>query len=182
MKRLTFAASLGLLAAAPAHAQGWQFLPAAEPGYEARPTFAFMTGAQDYDDGDSDAIYGMELGLACPTLKPPQGRIRQQISLSRYDEGGLETTSLEINPHYLIDIQPGLAVGFGPGLGYVWADARRGSDSVLAFQGGTSLHYRTGPLFFGAEARYQITQDADFGRGGGDLDNFRVTAKFGAAF
>ena len=182
MNRLAPIAALGLVAAMPAQAQDWQLLPAIGSDYKAQPTFALTAGTQDYDDGDSGGVYGVELGLACPTLKPPQGRIRQQISLTRYDEDGLETTSLEVNPHYMVDLASNLAVGFGPGLGYVQADTSVGDDGVFALQAGTSLHYRTGPLFLGAEARYQWTQSADFGGGSHDMDNIRLQGKVGVAF
>lgn len=182
MKRLTPLAALGLVAAMPAQAQDWQFFPAAGSDYQAAPTFALTAGTQDYVDVDSGGVYGMELGLACPTLKPPQGQIRQQISLTRYDEDGVETTSLEVNPHYLVNLGGNWAIGLGPGLGYVQADTPAGDDSVFALQAGTSLHYRSGPLFLGAEARYQWTQSADLGGGSADMDNIRLQGKVGAAF
>ena len=185
LRALTLPAlALTMAAPAPAAADGWTFLPAAGEDYRAEPTLAALGGYQDPDIGGVDAggAYGVELALSCPTLAPPRGRIRQQISLTRFDNDGLELTSFELNPHYLVDLGSGLAVGAGPGLGYVAADAGGESDGVLALQAGASLHYRQGPLFLGAEARYQWTQEADFGAVERDVDNSRVLAKAGWSF
>jgi hypothetical protein len=187
MGKCTTALMLGsamLAASAPAMAAGWGFLPAANPGYEADATLAVMGGMQDPDvDGvDADAAYGIELSLSCPTLKPPRGEIRQQISVTGFDNDGLEMTSFELNPHYLVPLAENLDLGVGPGLGYVMAEGGRHDDGVFALQAGASLHYRSGPLFLGAEARYQFTQEAEFGRRDEDLNNYRLLGKAGVNF
>ena len=187
MYKHTIALAIGgalLAGSAPALAEGWQFLPAAKPGYEADATLAVMGGVQDPDVGDvdADAAYGLELSLSCPTLKPPQGEIRQQISITGFDSDGLEMTSIELNPHYLMPLAENLDLGVGPGIGYVMAEAGRWDDDVLALQAGASLHYRSGPLFLGAEARYQFTQEADIGRRDQDLNNYRLLGKAGVNF
>ena len=178
------ALALTVAAPLPAAADGWTVLPATGSDYEAAPTVALLGGFQDpaVDGVDADGAYGVEVGLSCPTLAPPAGRIRQQISLTRFDNDGLELTSLEINPHYLVDLGRNLALGAGPGLGYVAADAGGDSDGVFALQAGVSLHYRQGPLFLGAEARYQWTQEADLGGQDVDVNNSRLMAKVGWAF
>lgn len=187
MRKRTTALALGsalLAGSAPATAAGWELLPAANPDYEAEATLALMGGMQDPEVGDvgaSDA-YGFELSLNCPTLKPPRGEIRQQISLTGFDKEGLELASLELNPHYLVPLAENLDLGVGPGLGYVMAENGRHEDSVFALQAGASLHYRSGALFLGAEARYQVTQEADFGRRNEDLNNYRLLGKAGINF
>ncbi|KPV40357.1 hypothetical protein AN478_08920 [Thiohalorhabdus denitrificans] len=168
-----------------AQADGWSFLPATQAGYQADAALAVLGGLQDPDVGnvDSDTAYGVEFSLSCPTLTPPRGEIRQQISLTRFDNDGLELTSFELNPHYLVDLGSNLSFGVGPGLGYVAADAEGGdSDGVFALQAGASLHYHRGPLFLGAEARYQWTQEADLGAAETDVDNSRFLAKAGVRF
>ncbi|MFW5910963.1 MAG: porin family protein [Thiohalospira sp.] len=174
------------LAALPLHAQadGWSFLPATQSGYEADAALAVLGGLQnpDVDEVDSDTAYGVELSLSCPTLAPPRGEIRQQISVTRFDNDGLEVTSFELNPHYLLDLGSSLALGVGPGLGYVAADAGGDSDGVFALQAGASLHYHRGPIFLGAEARYQWTQEAGLGGAETDVDNSRFLAKAGIRF
>lgn len=183
-RTLPLLASTLLLAPGPALADGWSLLPATSADYEAAPTVAALGGMQDPDVSGVDAggAYGVELSLSCPTLAPPQGRIRQQISLTRFDNDGLELTSFELNPHYLVDLGSGLALGGGPGFGYVSADSGADSDGVFALQAGLSLHYRQGPLFLGAEARYQWTQEADLGGNDTDLANSRLLGKVGWNF
>lgn len=187
MRTPTLAISLSLaLAASPAaQAQGWNWFPVADADYRAEPALAALGGIQDPDvDGvSSDGAFGVELSLNCPTLATPRHGIRQQISLTRFDNDGLELTSLEINPHYVVPVGQDLGFGFGPGLSYVSADAAGGdSDGVFGLQAGVSLHYRQGPLFLGAEARYQWTQEADLGGADTDLDNSRLMGKAGVSF
>ena len=187
MRNPTLAVSLTLaLVASPgAQAQGWDWFPVTDAGYQAEPTLAALGGVQNPDvDGVSSAgAYGVELSLNCPTLATPRHGIRQQISLTRFDNDGLELTSLEINPHYVVPVAQNLGFGFGPGLSYVSADADGGdSDGVLGLQAGVSVNYRQGPLFLGAEARYQWTQEADLGGAETDLANSRLMGKAGVNF
>ncbi len=163
----------------------WSWFAGMKDGYTAQPAVSLMFGMLDPDvDGvDSDAITGIEVSLNCPMLQPPTNRIRQQISYTRYDKDGVELTSIEANPHYVIETSPGLELGFGPGFGYVMAKTDNGTldDGALALQLGVSAHYTgMGPLFIGAEARYQMTGDFD---GIDDsIDNFRVALKVGYSF
>ncbi|HKJ75836.1 MAG TPA: porin family protein [Gammaproteobacteria bacterium] len=177
--------SLTLAAASGATwAQGWKPLAGADPDYRSEPTVALVGGTQDPDfrDADSDGIYGIELSFNCPLLQPPTHRIRQQLSLTEYDEDGLELTSLELNPHYVVPVAQGLEIGFGPGLALIDAEAGRDDETLWGLQAGASLHYRVGELFAGAEYRYQITSEGDFGnarRGDEDVDNSRFLLKLG---
>ncbi len=168
-------------------AEGWSFLPYKDAGFEAKPTLAVLYGTFDPDleGADSDAAVGVELAFDCILLQPPSNRLRQQVSFVTYedDAAGLEVSTLEINPHYTIDIASGLALGFGPGLGYVMADAKVGEDAdLLALQVGGSLQYYRGPLYAGVEARYQFTESEAIGGTQDDLDNFRALAKVGLNF
>ena len=165
-------------------AQGWEPFAGGNPDYRAEPTLAFIGGTQDpdFDDAGSDGIYGVELSFNCPLLQPPTNRIRQQVSLTGYDEDGLEMTSLELNPHYVVPIARGLEFGFGPGVALIDAEAGGDDETLWGVQAGASLHYRAGDLFAGAEYRYQITTEEDFGnagRGDEDVDNSRFLLKAG---
>ncbi len=163
----------------------WTWFAGMKDGYTAQPAVSLMFGMldPDVDGADSDAITGIELSLNCPMLQPPTNRIRQQISYAKYDKNGVELTSIEANPHYVIETSPGLELGFGPGVGYVMAKSEGGAldDGAFALQLGASAHYTgMGPLFIGAEARYQMTTDFD---GIDDnINNFRVALKVGYSF
>jgi len=179
----TVAAGL-TLAAGTASAADW--FPVADEGFSAAPSVAVVGGTQDFawDGADSGSVAGIEFGLNCPLLAVDSGRIRQQVSLTQYDEDGLETTHLELNPHYLFVDDGNLTVGAGPGFGWVQADPEQGdSANAFALQAGASVNYDFGPAFVGAEARYQWTTEADFGGNSEeDLSNTRVMAKVGVNF
>lgn len=175
---------LGMWGSAQA-AEGWRFLPVMQPGFQAKPTIAGTYGVldPDVDGAGSGSAMGVELSFDCILLQTPGNRLRQQLSYTRYDEDGVEIRSLELNPHYVFDLGGGLQLGFGPGLGYVQADADTGEDAdMLALQAGGSVHYRRGMLFLGLDARYQVTQAEDVGAGDDGADNFRALAKVGVNF
>lgn len=174
---------LALLAAQPVAAEGWTFMPGKSDNYQPEMTVSALFGQLDPapSGADSDSVIGVELSLNCPMVQPPEGTIRQQLSIGRYDENGLELTTIEINPHYLVALDDKLAIGFGPGLGYLRADAPGVDDSVFALQAGVSLHYNVDArLFLGAEARYQWTQELDDSND--DMNNSRIVAKVGYRF
>ena len=166
----------------PVFAEGWEFLPGTSDDYQSEMTVSALYGIMDPapSGADSSGVVGVELALNCPLLKAPNGTIRQQASLTRYDEDGVELTTIEINPHYLVEMSDRLALGFGPGLGYLKADATGVSDGVFALQAGVSLHYNMDRLFIGAEARYQWTQEIDDTND--DMNNSRIIAKVGYRF
>ena len=185
MDKLILSASAAtlLLASTGAQASGWTWLAGAEEGYKAEPTVSLMLGQMEPDDGDGDSISGIELSLNCPLVQPPSNRIRQQFSITSFDDDVTEITSIELNPHYVVEVSPGLEVGGGPGLGYVMVETPGADEAVFGLQLGVSAHYHgSGPLFVGAEARYQFTTEADFGAGDADVNNTRVAVKLGYSF
>ncbi len=191
MKKTIFGlTAAGLIAtgfgAGAAHASGWTILAGTKPGYTAEPTVSLMLGRMSPgDEFRSATIVGAELSLNCPLLQPPTNRVRQQISFVSYDKGRTEINSLEINPHYVVEVAPGLELGAGPGLGLVMVDTPGGDGTVLGLQFGASAHYHaSSPLFIGAEARYQVTTEDRFGSGGPktDVNNFRFAIKLGYSF
>jgi len=185
-QNLALAGAILLATGSAQAADEWNWFAGLEDGYEAEPTVSVMLGQMDPGDNmDSGTISGIEFSLNCPLVKPPSNRIRQQVSYTSYDENGVEITSIELNPHYVVEVSPGLEIGGGPGLGYVMVDSGAGDGSVLALQLGVSAHYTTqSPLFIGAEARYQITGEDDFGGGGAedDVNNYRIALKVGYSF
>lgn len=184
-QKLTLAGIFLLAAGSAQAADEWTLLAGSQDGYKAEPAVSVMLGQMDPGDNmDSGTITGIELSLNCPLIQPPSNRIRQQVSVTSYDEQGVEITSIELNPHYVVEVSPGLEIGGGPGLGYVMVDNATSNDSVLALQLGVSAHYTLqSPLFIGAEARYQITAEDNFGAATkSDVDNFRFAIKAGYSF
>lgn len=179
--KVVLIASLLSVAAGSSHAAGWSFFPVKQADFKAEPTLALMGGALNPSPSglDTDRAFGAELSFNCIAVQPPEGKLRTQLSYTQYDDNGLKINSLEINPHYVWPVAHGLELGVGPGIGYVTGKAGGQDENAWALQLGASLHYRSGPLFLGAEVRYQATQD-DFG--GDDLDNTRVMLKVGYNF
>jgi len=185
-KTTTILASAALLGAVNVQAADeWNWFAGLEDDYVAEPTVSIMLGQMDPGDNlDSDTISGLEFSLNCPLVKPPSNRIRQQVSFTTYDDQGVEITSIELNPHYVVEVSPGLEIGGGPGLGYVMVDSGTSDESVFALQLGISAHYTLqSPLFIGAEARYQITGEDNFGGSEeDDINNYRIALKVGYSF
>lgn len=186
-KLLAMGAAAALLAGGSAAAGegGWRLLPMNDAGFELKPTVSVIYGVFDPDSkqGDSAEAVGVEFAFNCILLQPPTNRVRQQLSYIQYDDGGLEVSSLELNPHYTIDLTPNWAVGFGPGLGYVMADSKAGADAdMFALQVGAGAQYYRGAFFAGVEARYQVTEGKTLGVNDEGLDNFRALAKLGVNF
>ncbi|HHJ80072.1 MAG TPA: hypothetical protein ENJ65_00400, partial [Candidatus Tenderia electrophaga] len=174
---------LGLSSTAMAGEGEWDWFPVMGDDYVMEPTASVIVGNQSFDDGGSDSVMGIELSFNCPMLKPPTNKIRQQVSMTKYDDSGVEVTSIELNPHYLVEMSPGLLVGGGPGLGYVAVDTRAGDDNLLTFQLGASVHYNVNETFFlGGDARYQIAGDADLAGTDVNMNNWRVGLKAGVNF
>lgn len=181
MKLNALLIAMAVVAAPAAQAAGWSLMPVTDAGFKAEPTLALMGGMlnPNVSGADADSAYGAELSFNCIALQPPEGKLRTQVSFNKYDDAGLEIQSFEINPHYLVKVGEGLEIGAGPGIGYVTAKAGAMDESALALQLGVSAHYRSGPMFLGAEARYQVTQE-EFAND--DMNNFRVMLKVGVNF
>ena len=175
-QNLVLVLGVSLLASQAAMAGEWNFLAGTKDGYKAEPIVSLMAGNMDFDKTDG-AIMGVEVSLNCPLIQPPTNRIRQQASITSYDENGVAVTNLEINPHYVVEVADKLEIGAGPGFGYLASD---GAD-MLGFQLGASVHYTGLPVFIGAEWRMQMTTAVDSDVDG-DADNTRFAVKVGYAF
>jgi len=185
-KYLAVLAGASMLTTTAVQAEGWTFLPGAEPGYRAQPALSLLYGrmtpsATGFKDGN---LAGLEVSLNCPLLQPPTNRIRQQLSYIHYSEGDKDIDSIEINPHYVVEVAPRFEIGGGPGLAYIHTNTAANDPSLWGFNLGLSAHYTPADhLFLGAEYRYQITSDKDFGNGiKEDLNNSRFDIKVGYLF
>lgn len=175
--------SLVFSMSANAEGKGWNWLAGADDRFVAEPTASILLGSMKPKDGNSGSVTGIELSFNCPLLQPPTNKIRQQLSFAQYDEGGTEVSSIEINPHYVVEVSPGLLVGGGPGLGYISVDTAAKDTNMLALQFGGSVHYSVSDsVFVGGEARYQLTEDDDIGGSVQGLDNWRIALKAGINF
>ncbi len=170
------------MSATTVQAEGYSFLPFMQDGYEFKPTLSVTGGQLDPDVSgvDTASTFGIELSFTCPLLATPTNGIRQQLSITSSDKDGLEMTSYELNPHYVIGLNPNFGIGFGPGIGLLNVDYGGDSDTVFTGQLGASMHYRTGAVYLGLEARQQFTADVDMLDD--DANNTRLSFKLGVDF
>lgn len=183
MKKIILATILALSTTA-LFAKETKLLPILnDADYCLTPGVAVLGGFGSYGDADSDAMYGVELSIACPALQLSTLDIKQQISLVYQSQDGFDATALEFNPHVMFDLSNNLQVGVGPGFGVIFADAQK-SDTVFEVGAGASLNYDiTQSMFIGLETRYMFTTDAELVTGTKtDLNNYRTLLKAGIHF
>jgi len=144
---------------------GWRFFAGMEDDFKHETTTSVLLGGLGPNSsvGDTGLSYGLEISFNCPLLQPPSNKIRQQVSALRYKDGDSTIQTIQINPHYVVEVIPNLWMGGGPGIGYVRARVNKITSNMVAGQLGASLHYNIEKIFIGAEARYQITQRDDVG-------------------
>jgi hypothetical protein len=170
-----------LLAAIGVQAE-WSMLPVTEATYKPDPIVSLKVGSLKSTHANSEALTttGVEANFECPLLKGT-APIRQQLSYNRGEESGATTSTIEVNPHYMVNLAENLNLGFGPGFGVIMMDAPGLSKNIGALQLGTSIQYLTGPLYAGAEVRYQYTEQVAFGTEKG-INNTMTSAKVGYKF
>ena len=163
-------------------------LPLIKDGYQFEPTASLMLGTVQPSDSDSDSqtIIGAELSFRCLLLQVGDNQLRQQLSFTQWEDNDFTARNLELNAHYQIDVAKATKVGFGPGVGLILTDAPVGDNpTFFSAQLGASVHYSgLGPVFLGAEWRYQLTTEESFSSGSSedDMNNWRAAVKVGYSF
>lgn len=152
-----------------------------------KPQFevAAVVGSTNFDNNlKTGANYGVELSFDCPVFTlPGDHTLRQQLSVSRYDKNNFDVTVIEMNPYYFFKLSPDLLLGVGPGIAGVYGDPEGGKDNwAFAFQAGAGLKYYMDNFLVGIDARWQWTDEKDYGSGKEDLDNMRILLKAGYRF
>jgi hypothetical protein len=108
--------------------------------------------------------------------------VRTKLSVNKFDKGGLDLTTVELNPRWTIPVAKDVTFGIGPGIGWVKADAGNRTVDMFAWQAGADLDYRMGQLNLGLGARWQDTVGKTIATGQQGADNWLVQAKVGIAF
>ncbi|MDH5259175.1 MAG: hypothetical protein OEX07_14270, partial [Gammaproteobacteria bacterium] len=124
--------------------KGWEFFPGVKDDFIFDPTISVMAGQMQTLSviGDAAIGAGIELSINCPLVQPPTNRVRQQISFFNYKDGDSTINTVELNPHYVVEVMPKLEIGAGPGFGFVSADVDGKTANMGAIQLGGSVHYR----------------------------------------
>ena len=180
--RILLAAAALTGAAAPALAGDWKFLPVTEKGYAPAFVASVTGGVMDPQHVKSGDAWGLELAMNCGLLQAPTGVIRTKLSVTKFDKGGLDLTTVELNPRWTTPIAKDLTLGVGPGIGWVKADSGSRNVDMFAWQVGADLDYRIGQLNLGLGARWQDTVNKTVATGQAGADNWLVQAKVGVAF
>ena len=170
--------------ALPASAEEWAFPAASQPGYSFNTTVSFKVGAMVPDGVNAGFAGGIELAVDDPLIQLPYGKIRDQFSYNRFENGGLIIETLEYNPHYMVPIgeEQRIWVGGGPGVGYMFTDSTSGpSPDLWTAQLGVSASTVIDHLQIGLESRYQWTDGQRVGNTG-TADNWLTMLKFGYAY
>jgi len=179
---------MGLTVSTSTYAAGVSILPVTQEDYKPEAVISVMGGMMDptQEGADSSTILGAELSFRCILLQVGDNQLRQQLSFTTWEKDSLTLQNIELNAHYQVAVANDLKVGVGPGFGVVMTDLS-GSDNPTFFgaQLGASLHYTgMGPVFLGAEARYQVTNKDKMISGGTEdnLNNWRAAVKVGYIF
>ena len=167
--------------------KGWRLFAGMEEGFAHEASLSVLLGAMGPDSkiGDSGLAGGIELSFNCPLIQPPTNKIRQQVSMTHYKDGDSDIKTIQINPHYVVEVMPKLWIGGGPGIGYVRADVNNVTSNMVAAQVGASVSYSIDKVFLGAEARYQFTQSDEVGGPAYNVDgasNWQTVIKVGYNF
>lgn len=128
----------------------------------------------DVASADGGPAFGIELSADNLLIEPPAGKLQHMWSWNHADNDGLRLDTVEWNAHWAFEVRPSLWLGFGPGIGWVWADGGNVEDSA-GVQLGVSATYVHGHALFGIESRYQWTE-------AGGADNWLTVAKVGYRF
>lgn len=167
----TLLASLLLLSTSVFAADETKMLPIFSDDYCPAPTVALMGGYTNYDSSDG-ALYGIELGFACPIFQIKGYEINQVLSLTHFSENGFDINTLEMNPRVMFKVSDKVKIGAGPGLAVLFTD----DDTEFGFNLGASINYDITPDYFiGLETRYQWASESVF-------DNSRTLVKVGTHF
>jgi len=145
--------------------KSWRFFAGMEEDFVHESTISAMIGSLGPNTkiGDVGLVFGGELSFNCPIIQPPENKIRQQLSVLQYKDGDSKIQSAQINAHYVVEVDPKLWVGGGPGIGFVKVDANNRTANMMSAQLGASAHYSIDKIFIGGEVRYQMTQGDEVG-------------------
>jgi hypothetical protein len=157
-----------------AQAEEWILFPKDKQNSNQNYGVALIGGSADLDGhASSGNLYGVEFSLVCPLVQASEHTIRQNISLTKFDKKSFDMYSLEVNPHYLFQVEESTYLGIGPSLGLSKIE---GDDIVTTFGIGASIRTDlTEKLFIGAEFRKVYATDSNFA-------NVRFIGKVGYFF
>jgi len=179
MKKIVLSAIILLAIGSEAVAEEWKFFPVKESGYSPDYAVAPIWGSYQFDKSENSSgdMFGVELSLNCPLVKPSNHDVRQQVSLTSYDHSGDTLVTLALNPHYMFPFSDNFQLGVGPSfqMGYIDSDSTAKDIFYGVGFGGSLRKDFTERIFFGIEINHTWLN-------AGDFDNFRAIGKVGYKF
>jgi len=159
-----------------AQAENWTFFQNGNRNTPLNYGLAVIAGGADLDkyNGSGD-LYGLELSFDCLFVNASEHTIRQQVSITKFNKNNTDLYSLELNPHYLYQLESNSYFGFGPSLGLSQVDDKS-DDTIGTFGIGATLRKDINDeLFLAIEFRRVLATKSK-------INNSRFVAKVGYYF
>ncbi len=185
MKKLLFTSIAVLTLSSTLYANDWEILPVLNSEHNLAPSIAILGGGVllDNEDSKTESLYGLEVGLNCPLIKVPGGKIRQQIQITKFEDNNVEITEVTLNPHYEFYSSDAFALGMGPNFGVAKVETSNDNDTVFTYGFGANVRANiTKELFVGAQVSYETSNDATLSNVSTNIDNIKYFAKIGYQF
>ena len=152
-----------------------------DEGFKMEPSLALIGGVVKGDNAyaHTEIFYGLEYGFNCLA----SDKVRQQLEITNYKDKNLKMTQINLNPHYMINVNSNMQIGFGPTFGLARVDNSQDKDTIFTYGAGGSLTQNLNEtLFVGAEAKYEWTQNATLIGVNDNFNNVKVLLKAGYRF
>ena len=152
-----------------------------DESFKLEPSLAVLGGVVKSDNAYAHAeiFYGLEYGFNCLV----SDTVRQQLQITNYKDKNLKMTQINLNPHYMINVNSNMQLGFGPTFGLARVDNSQDKDTIFTYGAGGSLIQNLNEiLFVGAEAKYEWSEDASLAGVNDNFNNVKVLLKAGYRF
>jgi len=152
-----------------------------DDSFKMDPSLALLIGTVKGTNSyaHAEVIYGLEYGFNCLV----SDMLRQQVQITNYKDKNLKMTEISVNPHYMINVNSNMQIGFGPTLGLARVDNSQDKDTIFTYGAGGSLVQNLNEtLFVGAEAKYEWSEDASLSGVNDNFNNVKIFVKAGYRF
>jgi len=156
--------------------------------YAAQMEISMIGGIQNYKDFDVSPVYGVEISLQCPLVNSQKAYVRQHFKLTHQQDEKLRSTTVEINPQYMIITKPRIKLGIGPTAGLIFTNIEEDHKTIFSYGLGTASVYYVKNIAIGVGLCYTMTNKISFASskyesaGTARLNNWGTFLKLGYKF
>ncbi len=126
--------------------------------YTGQMDISVIGGIQNYKDFDAvSPVYGVEISLQCPLVNSPKAYIRQHFKFTHQQDEKFTSTTIEINPQYMIIAKPRIKLGIGPSAGLIFANIEEDHKTIFSYGLGTASAYYVKNISVGIGISYAMT-------------------------